>query len=202
MDDIHDTTKWGVAATNFMKNVLVEDCVLSRMDVHMGVSGYYIIRRTTLGHAGLNAIGRGRLLVEDSTVHSGGLVSFRSDYGSTWDGEVEIRNSRWVPPGRGGRTLTMFRLSNDGTHDFGYPCSMPRVVRIDGLHIEDGGRGEAYEGVYFFADPLGAPRPERPFPYRLTERLKVRGLTTASGLVPRVSANPELVQAIAFHAEP
>lgn len=200
MDDIHDVTRWGVAATNFMKNVLVEDCVLSRMDVHMGISGYYIIRRTTLGHAGLNAIGRGRLLVEDSTVHSSALISFRSDYGSTWDGEVEVRNSRWVPPGRAGRTLTMFRLSNDGTHDFGYPCSMPRVVRIDGLVVEDGGRGEDYAGVYFFSDPLGAPRSDRPFPYRLTERLEVRGLTTASGIAPRVSANPELVKAIAVDA--
>ena len=202
MDDIHDTAKWGVAATNFMKNVLVEDCVLSRMDVHMGVSGYYIIRRTTLGHAGLNAIGRGRLLVEDSTVHSSALISFRSDYGSTWDGEVEVRNSRWVPPGRSSGTLAMFRVSNDGTHDFGYPCSMPRVVRIDGLVVEDGGRSEGYAGIYFFSDPLGAPRPDRPFPYRLTERLEVRGLTTASGIAPRVSANPELVQAIAVNAVP
>jgi hypothetical protein len=53
-----------------MKNILVEDCVLSRVDVHMGVSGSYIIRRSTLGHAGLNAIGRGRLIVEDSTLHA------------------------------------------------------------------------------------------------------------------------------------
>ncbi len=202
MDDIHDVTRWGVAATNFMKNVLVEDCVLSRMDVHMGVSGYYIIRRTTLGHAGLNAIGRGRLLVEDSTVHSGSLISFRSDYGSTWDGEVEVRNSRWVPPGRAGRTLAMFRMSNDGTHDFGYPCSMPRVVRIDGLTVEDGGRGEEYAGMYIFSDPLGAPREERPFPYRLTERLEVRGLKTVSGIAPRVSANTELADAVEWVTAP
>jgi hypothetical protein len=202
MDDIHDVTRWGVAGTNFMKNILLEDCVLSRMDVHMGVSGYYIIRRTELGHAGLNAIGRGRLLVEDSTVHSGSLISFRSDYGSTWDGEVEVRNSRWVPPVRAGRTLAMFRMSNDGTHDFGYPCSMPRVVRIDGLVVEDSGRGEAYEGITYFGDPLGAPREERPFPYRLTEKVEVRGLKTASGIVPRVSANRALADAITLTSMP
>ena len=34
------------------------------------------------------------------------LIRFREDYGSTWDGTVLIRNSRWLPPG-GGSTLTM-----------------------------------------------------------------------------------------------
>jgi hypothetical protein len=202
MDDIHDGTRWGVAATNFMKNVLVEDCVLSRMDVHMGVSGYYIIRRTTLGHAGLNAIGRGRLLVEDSTVHSGSLISFRADYGSTWDGEVVVRNSRWVPPVRTGRTLAIFRMSNDGTHDFGYPCSMPRVIQIDGLIVDDSGQGADHDGIFYFNDPLGAPRADRPFPYRLTERLEVRDLKTASGVEVRVSSNPELAEAIAVTSTP
>ena len=65
MENIHDRSRWGVIATNFMKNILIEDCVLSRMDVHQGVSGDYIIRRTTLGYQGLIAIGRGRLIVED-----------------------------------------------------------------------------------------------------------------------------------------
>ncbi len=59
MGDIHNTSLWGIAGTNFMKNLLVEDCMLSRIDVHMGVSGYYIIRRSTLVHMGVNATGRG-----------------------------------------------------------------------------------------------------------------------------------------------
>ncbi|MEX1115695.1 MAG: hypothetical protein WEB53_10630 [Akkermansiaceae bacterium] len=35
-NDINDRSRWGVVATNFMKNILVENCVLSRVDVHMG----------------------------------------------------------------------------------------------------------------------------------------------------------------------
>ena len=136
-NDIHDRSRWGVVATNFMKNILIEDCVLSRVDVHMGVSGDYIIRRSTLGHAGLNAIGRGRLIVEDSTLHGGHLVRFRDDYGSTWEGEVLIRNSRWIPPAGKNFQPVMFGMGNDGLHDFGYPCFMPRLIRIDGLSVDD-----------------------------------------------------------------
>ena len=67
MNHICDRTRWGVIATNFCKNILLEDCTFSRMDTHMGVSGEYTIRRCTFGHMGLNAIGRGMLTVEDST---------------------------------------------------------------------------------------------------------------------------------------
>lgn len=49
MNHINDRTRWGVIATNFCKNILLEDCKLSRMDAHMGVSGTYVIRRCTLG---------------------------------------------------------------------------------------------------------------------------------------------------------
>jgi hypothetical protein len=196
MEDIQDRTRWGVIGCNFMKNILLEDCVLSRMDVHQGVSGSYIIRRTTLGHAGLNAIGRGRLVVEDSTLYGRNLVSFRSDYGSTWEGEVLIRNSRWIPPaGRAGGPV-MFGMQNDGMHDFGYPCFMPRVIRIEGLFVDDSQQQREDQGVTFFSDPLGPSRDKRPFPYRLTERLEVRGLQIASGRTPRVCSNPEVARAI------
>ncbi len=195
-NDIEDRRLWGVIGTNFMKNVLLENCALSRMDVHQGVSGSYIIRGSTLGHAGLNAIGRGGLIVEDSTLHGNHLISFREDYGSTWDGEVLIRNCRWIPPAGKHSRPGMFGMDNDGTHDFGYPCSMPHVIRIDSLSVDESGRTGDYKGIAYFGNPLGPPREKRPFPYRLTERLEVHGLTTTSGLTPYVSSNPELAKAV------
>lgn len=190
-NDIHDRKLWGIAGTNFMKDILLEDCVLSRMDVHQGVSGSYVIRRSTLGHAGLNAIGSGKIIVEDSTLHGRSLVRFREDYGSTWDGTVLIRNSRWLPPGKGS-TLTMFDLFNDGMHDFGYPCSMPSVITLDGLTVED----TNFKGVLFFGNPFGRSAGKRPFPYRFTERIVIKSLKTASGTEPRVSADPVLLEAV------
>jgi hypothetical protein len=139
---------------------------------------------------GLNAIGSGRLIVEDSTLHGRSLIRFREDYGSTWDGTVLIRNSRWLPPG--GSTLTMFDIWNDGTHDFGYPCSMPSVITIDGLTVDDA----KSKSLAFFGHPLGKSGDEKPFPYRLTERVEIKKLKTASDREPAVSPDAKLAELV------
>lgn len=194
--DIHDRSRWGVVATNFMKNMLIEDCTLSRVDVHMGISGTYHIRRSTLGHAGLNAIGSGRLIVEESTIHGNYLVNFRSDYGSTWHGEIVIRDSRWIPAPERSSTPVMFNMNNDGWHDFGYPCSMPRLISIDRLFVDDSKRPASYRGINLFGNPIGSSPNNRPFPYHLTEKIKIRDLKTASGNLPQISTNPEITKAV------
>ena len=183
MENICDTSRWGVTGTNFCKNILLEDCTLSRMDTHQGVSGTYTIRRCTLGHAGLNAIGRGVLTIEDSTLKGRSLLSLRNDYGSTWEGVVVIRNCRWVPGC--GRPVQPYLLNanNDGQHNFGYACYMPREITIDGLEIDDRQAPPGYQGPYLFSDPDG-PKPTstpRPYPYRLTKKVMMRGISVASG---------------------
>ena len=200
MNHILDRTRWGVIASNFCKNILLEDCTLSRMDAHMGVSGAYTIRRCTLGHMGLNAIGRGALTVEDSTLYGRSLVSLRGDYGSTWEGDLVIRNSRWIPACGETWQPHMIGANNDGTHDFGYPCFMPREIIVDGLFVDDSNHPEDYQGMYLLADPDGAgegrealpPAAERPFPYEPCRTVRVRGLTTASGKAPRLSPNADV----------
>ena len=210
MNHILDRTRWGVIGTNFCKNIVLEDCVLSRMDVHMGVSGEYTIRRTTLGHMGLNAIGRGVLTVEDSTLYGNALINFRTDYGSTWDGDVVIKNSRWIPACGDKVAPVMFGTRNDGLHDFGYRCFMPREITIDGLFVDDSNHPEGYQGLYFFPDPFapldeaaGAALPaERPYPYEPCRRVRFRNLRTASGLKPRLSPNPDLQTVVIEEAPP
>jgi len=193
MDNICDATLWGVIGTNFCKNILLENCTLSRMDTHQGVSGTYTIRGCTLGHMGLNAIGRGTLTVEDSTLNGRSLLSLRGDYGSTWEGTVVIRNSRWIPGCGAAIQPYLIAGSNDGQHDFGYPCFMPREVTIDGLVIDDSHHPLDYQGPYLFTAPDGGSAGDagRPFPYRLTEQVTIRHLTTASGLKHRTSPDPE-----------
>lgn len=200
MNHICDRTRWGVIASNFCKNILLEDCTFSRMDTHMGVSGTYTIRRCTLGHMGLNAIGRGVLTVEDSTLYGRSMVNFRQDYGSTWEGELIIRNSRWIPACGDTTWPHLIGVSNDGMHDFGYPCSMPRDITLDGVFVDDSNVPDDYDGMYFFTDPdrmvTGtddvALTAERPFPYQPCQTIRVCGLTTASGKKPRLSPNADL----------
>jgi hypothetical protein len=170
------------------------------MDTHMGVSGNYTIRRCILGHMGLNAIGRGLLTVEDSTLYGNALINFRSDYGSTWEGDVIIRNSRWIPACGDTHWPSMIHVRNDGMHDFGYACTMPREITINGLIVDDSNHPDGYQGLYFFNDPDNtnfggeeyAPGEERPFPYEKCQLIKVRDLTTASGKQPQVSPNTHI----------
>jgi len=206
MNHICDRTRWGVIATNFCKNILLEGCTFSRMDTHMGVSGTYTIRGCTLGHMGLNAIGRGTLTVEESTLYGNALIRFRDDYGSTWEGDLTIRDCRWIPACGDSSWPQLIHTSNDGMHDFGYPCSMPHTITIDGLFVDDSNHPADYTGPYFFADPDNRKRwgetmagdetlpasAERPFPYATCQTLRVRGLTTASGKKPQISPNGEL----------
>lgn len=194
MENINDRSRWGVIGTNYCKNILLEDCVLNRMDVHMGVSGGYTIRRCTLGYAGLNAIGRGLLLVEDATLHGYSLINLRSDYGSTWEGEVVIRNCRWIPGAGRPMTPRLLSMSNDGTHDFGYPCFMPETVTIDGLHVDDSKHPENYDGMYLFSDPGNGKAEAGPHPYVIGRNVTIRGLTTASGKKPQLSTSKRIVE--------
>ncbi len=197
MNHITDWTRWGVIASNYCKNILLEDCTLSRMDAHQGVSGTYTIRRCVIGHQGLNAIGRGLMTVEDSTLYCDVLVGFRGDYGSSWEGDLVIRNCRWIPACGERVWSQMFIVINDGMHDFGYPCYMPREITVDGLIIQDGNTPEDYDGIYIFSDPdnmhLGvenlAPSQERPFPYHLCRKVTLRRVTTASGKKLKLSVN-------------
>ncbi len=202
MDNICDRTRWGVIGTNFCKNILLEDCTLNRMDTHMGVSGGYTIRRCTLGYAGLNAIGRGLLLVEDSVLCGSWLINFRGDYGSTWEGEVAIRNSRWIPSCGSTTRPQMFHVGNDGAHDFGYACSMPREITIDGLAVDDSNHPQDYAGLFFLSDPGGKDPADSDFPYARCEKLTIRGLTTASGLKPRLSSNAQVARSVALVEQP
>jgi hypothetical protein len=167
-----------------------------------------------LGHRALTAIvatdtdwGTSRFIIDDSQgvearpidpepLFLGGGVFInianrmkREKGSSYWGRNILISRSKTLVDGVINRVI-------DGMHDFGYPCFMPRVIRIEGLFIEDSKPSRDYHGVCFFSDPIGTPRGKLPFPYRLTERLEHRRVETASGLPIRVCANPEVTEAI------
>lgn len=130
--DIMDKRYWGLIGTNFCRDLLFEDCNFSRFDAHQGVSNC-TLRRCTLGWQCLNAIGNGTFVIEDTDAYGYAFVSLRSDYGSTWRGDIVIRNCTWHPLGNG---RSVFSGSNDGHHWFGYDCCLPNVD-IDGFTVAD-----------------------------------------------------------------
>lgn len=191
-DDIKDPTRWGIMGSNYCKNLVFERCELSRFDAHQGVAGA-TIRDSILGHMGINAIGSGTFLVANSTVYGGSFINLRSDYGSTWRGEVVIRNCTFVPACGKPVSARLINGSNDGQHDFGYTCYMPERITIDGLHIDDSQHPEGYQGPALFADfnPrfTDASYVEK-YPYVRTREVVLKDISTASGKPLRISKNP------------
>ena len=191
-NDINDRTYWGIMGSNYSKNLVYDNNRLSRFDAHQGVANA-TIRNSTLGHMGINAIGTGILTVENSTVYGRNFINLRSDYGSTWQGEVFIRNSVFVPAGGRSVSASLIGGRNTGKHDFGYTCYMPERITIESLHIDDSNHPEGYEGPAIFADfnpELTDASYEEEFPYIKPRTVILRDVTTASGKSLRLSDNP------------
>ena len=190
-NDINDATYWGVLGSNFCKNLLYDRCILSRFDAHQGVANA-TIRNSTLGHMGINAIGSGRLLVENSTIRGRSIINLRSDYGSTWQGELIIRNCVFVPADGKPITAALINGSNSGKHDFGYTCYMPERITIENLRIDDSGHPENYKGPTIFANinpQLTDSSYQEQFPYVLTKEVTLKNVITTSGKPLRRSDN-------------
>ena len=134
-NDVTDTDYWGIAGTNYCKNLTYDGCVFSRFDAHQGVLNA-TIKNSVLGHHGIKLIGSGTALIENTTVLSGSFIDLREDYGSTWNGDVIIRNCKFYPTDVDGDIIN---ATNSEDHDFGYTCYLPQRVEIDGLYVHSVG---------------------------------------------------------------
>ncbi len=197
-NDINDTAYWGLMGSNYCKNLLLDRCRFSRFDAHMGVRGA-IIRNSTLGHAGINAIGSGTFLLENSTVCGRSLITLRSDYGSTWRGDFIIRNCVFIPANGRSTAPALFSGHYDGSHDFGYTCYMPAHIVIENLEIRDADTPKNYAGPALFSDFNPKNRDAsyvEKFPYVKTRTVTVRNLKSTSGKPLRVSDNPYMFREV------
>ena len=186
--DIVDGRYWGLFGSNYCRNLLFDGCEFSRFDAHQGVANA-TIRNSTLGYMGVQAIGGGTLLVENSTVRSrNAFINLRTDYGSSWDGDIIIRNCTFAPcNARSDAMPPIIGGRNVGAHDYGYACRMPRRIIIDGLKIDDSGRTGDNADTYIFAPFDRGSGEVRPYP--VTEEVTLRNVETTSGRQLKVSKN-------------
>lgn len=191
LNDINDPAYWGIFASNFCKNILFDKCSFSRFDAHMGVTNA-TIRNSTLGHQGINAIGTGTLLIENSVIRGRSVVNLRPDYGSTWNGEFIIRNCIFEPRGTNLSTVSLISGSNSGQHNFGYTCYMPERITFENLHIIDSKVSAKYNGPTIFADFNKKMTDEtyiEKFSYIKTKEVILKNVSSESGKEIRTSEN-------------
>ncbi len=190
-NDINDNTFWGIMGSNYSKNLLYDSCTFSRFDAHMGVANA-TIRNSTMGHMGINAIGSGTLIVENSTIRGRNLINLRPDYGSTWQGEFIIRNCIFIPAGGSAINASLIGGSYSGLHDFGYTCYMPERITIENLQINDSTHPDDYKGPAIFANfnpDMKDDTYQEKFPYVKTREVILRNVTISSGKDIRISDN-------------
>lgn len=181
-NDINDRKFWGILGSNYSKNLLYDNCTLSRFDAHMGVANA-TIRNSHLGHMGINAIGTGTFLVENTTISSNRLINLRSDYGSTWEGEFIIKDCVFRPSNGKPSQAALIGGYNSGQHDFGYVCYMPEKITIENLTIEDAEHTSDYTGPELFGNFNPQRKDEsyvEPFPYQITKKVTLKNIQIES----------------------
>jgi hypothetical protein len=202
-NDIDDRTYWGLMGSNYCKNLILDNCTFSRFDAHKGVANA-TVRNSTLGHMGINAIGTGTFTVENSTIRGGRFINLRSDYGSTWQGEIIIRDCVFVPAGGRPTSASLISGSYSGQHNFGYTCYMPERITIENLHIDDSNHPEDYQGPAIFANinpKMTSDSYVEKFPYVITKEVILKNVTTASGKALRLSDNPYMFKNVKLSTE-
>lgn len=141
-NDITDTTYWGVMASNFCKNLRMEGCSLSRFDAHQGVYNA-TITDTELGQ-NLTIIGAGTLRIDNVKRLSGNhFMQLRTDYGSTWKGDIVIENCSFTPNG----STAYIILAEWKDHNFGYQCHLPQTVTLSGFKVETDAKCYVFSSV-------------------------------------------------------
>jgi hypothetical protein len=128
---MHDNLYWGIMGSSYCKNITYDSCIMSRFDAHAGI---YNGKITNCTMNGIEIIGGGDFLIENSklVLSRNILIDLRTDYGSTWRGNITIRNCEVV------------NFKPESTHifaghwanwEFGYTCYMPNLT-IDGLKFD------------------------------------------------------------------
>ena len=131
-NSITDTKYWGIMGSNYCKNLTYDGCSFSRFDAHKGTHNATIIN-SVIGHQKLSIIGSGTLRVENTTVHGNSIVGLRTDYGSTWDGDMIFKDVTLINTG----TVTLIG-AGWYNHYFGYTCNLPENIIVDGIKLTKG----------------------------------------------------------------
>ena len=121
---------WGIMGSSYCKNLVYQDSILSRFDAHAGVYNAKIINSTV---ACFRIIGGGEIRVENSHVYGNLLIGIREDYGSTWHGDVIIKD---VTLHNSAAPNLIYGLW--ANHDFGYQTYMPENIIVDNFSITNG----------------------------------------------------------------
>ena len=122
----------GMVGTNYCKNITYINMQVCSFDAHCGTYNATLID-STCEH--INFIGEGTIYLENVTIlanPAGSGLVLRSDYGSTWQGDLIIKGLNMKYYTRNDFTLIDARWTN---HFFGYQTYLPTNIWLENVRI-------------------------------------------------------------------
>lgn len=183
-NDIEDIYRWGITGSNYTKDITYRNCVLNRIDAHCGVHNL-TVENCTVGVKGLTLIGSGELNLKNVTrLGDGSFITLRSDYGSTWNGTINIENCVYKPTNSNQIiSFTTTYNENNELHNYGYDLYLPNI-NITNLKIEDENSTNNSNEYYIFYNPkdrTGTENGDMTNAYNLPENVTINNYETTSG---------------------
>lgn len=128
----------GIMRTAYLKDATFNNVKLNSIDSHQGVYNM-TVKNSLVGNLGFTLTGQGTLLIENTTITAPQMISFRSDYGSTWNGDIYLNNVTFKPIDTKMPRLFDYSLTydeNGNLHNFGYTSHLPNIY-INNLTIDN-----------------------------------------------------------------
>lgn len=161
--------RWGVMGARYLKNLTIKDTQLSRIDSHSGLHNI-TIDNCVIGSSGITVVGHGDLILKNSKFFSNNVIDLRSDYGSSWNGNIYINNIYHKPFSNNGTSLIKGSLKNDW--DYGYATTFGTGIISVENYVVDLINGDFAPVLFKISATLGYDGIEKT-KYKLAREFKV-----------------------------
>ena len=121
---------WGVAGTNYCKNLVYDGCKLTRYDAHRGVVNG-AIRNSEV--SSIRLTGGGDMIIENTKIYQNcySTLQLREDFGSTFRGTLTVKDSEFIDAAG---AHSAFMVSVSANWNYGYKTYFPNIV-IDNVKV-------------------------------------------------------------------
>ncbi len=136
---------WGAMGSNNSKNLTYDTCRITRFDAHQGTYNGTIINSEV---SAIELIGGGMMHIENTKIYkdfastSTTVCNLRADYGSTWNGDLVIKDCTLVVNNPNSVNQICLFGAEWYDHYFGYQCYLFQNITLDNFKIDTKGNGK------------------------------------------------------------
>lgn len=129
--------EWSSHTSNYIKNMVINNSEMDRIDTHFMVQDI-TVKNTTLNNKGVAVNGQGKLIIENCNFkNTSSILDIRGDYGSSWDGDIIMRNINILNP----TSVTILKPDIDPKYtqnDFGFnPVYYGNNILLENINVDN-----------------------------------------------------------------